>query len=76
MPSNQPPEAQKHPSVTEHPEQRRQEETGHEDASDPAEVGRPPSKSTNQKNPGHAAWTHCDGRPDRATRHSQFSRIR
>jgi hypothetical protein len=39
------PEQQKHPVVTEHPEQRRQEETGHEDASEPGEVGRPPSSS-------------------------------
>jgi hypothetical protein len=39
------PEPEKHPTVTEHPEQRRQEETGHEDASDPREVGRPPSSN-------------------------------
>lgn len=39
------PEQQKHPVFTEHPEQRRQQETGHEDASDPSEVGRPPSSS-------------------------------
>ena len=45
MPDSQQPEHQKHPSVSEHPEQRRQEETGHEDASDPSEVGRPPSQS-------------------------------
>jgi hypothetical protein len=45
MPQSQSPESQKHPTVTEHPEQRRQEETGHEDASDPGEVGRPPSSS-------------------------------
>jgi hypothetical protein len=43
MPDSQPSEHQKHPSVSEHPEQRRQEETGHEDASDPSEVGRNPS---------------------------------
>lgn len=55
MPSNQPPEAQKRPSVTEHPEQRRQEETGHEDSSDPGEVGRPPSQSTDQEKPEQAA---------------------
>jgi hypothetical protein len=35
-------EHEKHPTVTEHPEQRRQEETGREDA---GEVGRPPSSS-------------------------------
>jgi hypothetical protein len=38
-------EHEKHPTVTEHPEQRRQEETGREDASEPGEVGRPPSSS-------------------------------
>jgi hypothetical protein len=38
-------EPQKHPTVTEHPEQRRQEETGREDASEAGEVGRPPSSS-------------------------------
>ncbi len=42
-------EHEKHPTVTEHPEQRRQEETGHEDANDPGEVGRPPSSSDNQR---------------------------
>lgn len=59
MPENQ--SSQKHPSVSEHPEQRRQEETGHEDPSDPGEIGRPPSGSKEgsagkgQKQPGHAA---------------------
>lgn len=38
-----------HPTVSEHPEQRRQEETGHEDAGDPGEVGRPPSKGQQSK---------------------------
>lgn len=33
-----------HPSVSEHPEQRRQEETGREDPIDPSEIGRPPSQ--------------------------------
>ncbi len=42
-------EQQKHPTVTEHPEQRRQEETGREDASEPGEVGRPPSSSEGQR---------------------------
>lgn len=55
MPRHQPQEEQKHPSVSEHPEQRRQEETGHEDASDPGEVGRPPSESTDQEKPEQAA---------------------
>jgi hypothetical protein len=50
MSDSQQPEHQKHPSVSEHPEQRRQEETGHEDASDPTEVGRPPSQSPTQPN--------------------------
>ncbi len=57
-PKDPAPQNQQHPTVTEHPEQRRQEETGHEDASDPAEVGRPsgskkPDKATN--NAEHAA---------------------
>lgn len=39
---NQKPEPREHPKVTEHPEQRRQEEPGQEDASDATEVGRPP----------------------------------
>jgi hypothetical protein len=55
MPDSQPPEHQKHPSVSEHPEQRRQEETGHEDASDPSEVGRAPSESKDSKKSEHAA---------------------
>ena len=38
-------EQEKHPTVSDHPEQQRQEETGHEDASDPSEVGRPPASS-------------------------------
>lgn len=45
-------ESEKHPVVSEHPEQRRQEETGREDASEAGEVGRPqvdrqPKKSEN-----------------------------
>jgi hypothetical protein len=55
MPDSQQPEHQKHPSVSEHPEQRRQEETGHEDASDPSEVGRAPSESKDSKKSEHAA---------------------
>jgi hypothetical protein len=55
MPDSQPPEHQKHPSVSEHPEQRRQEETGHEDASAPSEVGRAPSESKDSKKSEHAA---------------------
>jgi hypothetical protein len=60
MPDSQPSEHQKHPSVSEHPEQRRQEETGHEDASDPSEVGRTPSQtapkqSNDPKKSEHAA---------------------
>jgi hypothetical protein len=42
-------EHEKHPTVTEHPEQRRQEETGREDASEPGEVGRPPSSSESRR---------------------------
>lgn len=41
--SEQEPNA-KHPVVTEHPEQRRQEETGREDPTETGEVGRPPSE--------------------------------
>ncbi|HEY1808950.1 MAG TPA: hypothetical protein VGG42_10330 [Acidobacteriaceae bacterium] len=48
-------ENQEHPTVTEHPEQRRQEETGQEDASDATEVGRPPSQTPNPKKQDHAA---------------------
>lgn len=46
MPENREQDQQSgsHPSVREHPEQRRQEQTGHEDASDPGEVGRPASE--------------------------------
>ncbi|MFP5230211.1 MAG: hypothetical protein ACLGXA_21555 [Acidobacteriota bacterium] len=52
MDQSTPRSQQQHPSVTEHPEQRRQEETGHEDASDPGEVGRPPSSvSDADRNP-------------------------
>jgi hypothetical protein len=47
--------SQSHPTVSEHPEQRRQEETGHEDASDPSEVGRPSSQTQQPKKPEHAA---------------------
>jgi len=43
------------PAVGEHPEQRRQEETGHEDASDPGEVGQPPSRSQSSKKLENAA---------------------
>lgn len=42
-------QSQHHPTVTEHPEQRRQEETGHEDASEAEEVGRPPSGTKDPK---------------------------
>ncbi len=52
-------EQKKHPTVTEHPEQRRQQETGREDASETGEVGRPPSGSQNpstaQQKPERAA---------------------
>lgn len=48
-------EHQKHPVVTEHPEQRRQEETGQEDASDAGEVGRPPSGNRSPQKPDRAA---------------------
>jgi len=43
------------PAVGEHPEQRRQEETDHEDASDPGEVGQPPSRSQSSKKFENAA---------------------
>ena len=52
---HQEPEKQQHPRVTEHPEQRRQEETGQEDASNAAEVGRPPSQTPNPKKQEPAA---------------------
>ena len=56
MANEQPlPDHQKHPTVTEHPEQRRQEETGQEDASDASEVGRPPSQTKDPKKSEHAA---------------------
>jgi hypothetical protein len=48
-------EQQKHPVVTEHPEQRRQEETGQEDASTADEVGQPPSTTRDPKKSEHAA---------------------
>lgn len=48
-------EQKQHPTVTEHPEQRRQEETGQEDASDATEVGRPPADKPSQKKQDHAA---------------------
>lgn len=48
-------EEQRHPVVREHPEQKRQEETGQEDPSDPGEVGRPPSEGGNPKSSEHAA---------------------
>ncbi|HEX3986995.1 MAG TPA: hypothetical protein VHX13_10340 [Acidobacteriaceae bacterium] len=51
---NTTPEEPKHPIVTEHPEQRRQEETGQEDASDATEVGRPPSQTANPEKQEHA----------------------
>lgn len=37
--------ASNHPTVREHPEQGRQEETGREDASEASEVGRPQPES-------------------------------
>lgn len=46
---------QKHPNVTEHPEQRRQEQTGKEDASDATEVGRAPSSREERNKSEHAA---------------------
>lgn len=52
---NQQTEHKDHPTVTEHPEQRRQEETGQEDASDATEVGRPPSQTSNPAEQEHAA---------------------
>jgi hypothetical protein len=52
---SQKPEHQEHPQITEHPEQRRQEETGQEDASDASEVGRPPSRTSDPKKQEHAA---------------------
>jgi hypothetical protein len=55
MAQDQQSEQQKHPTVTEHPEQRRQEETGQEDASSAGEVGRPPSTSKDPQKPEHAA---------------------
>lgn len=48
-------EQQKHPVVSEHPEQRRQEETGSEDASDAGEIGQTPSQTGNPKKQDHAA---------------------
>jgi hypothetical protein len=51
-----------HPTVREHPEQRRQEETGREDPEEASEVGHPPSEShqpigrnPNTKKSGEAA---------------------
>ena len=38
------PQSHQHPTVTEHPEQKRQEETGREGPADAANVGRPPSQ--------------------------------
>jgi hypothetical protein len=43
------------PAVREHPEQRRQEETGHEDASEASEVGRPPSEEQKPEGSDRAA---------------------
>lgn len=42
------------PTVREHPEQRRQEETGREDPTEAGEIGRPPSERRNpsQDRPG------------------------
>jgi len=51
----QQPDPQTHPIVTEHPEQRRQEETGQEDASDATEIGHPPSETPDPKKQEHAA---------------------
>jgi hypothetical protein len=48
-------EQKQHPTVREHPEQRRQEETGQEDASEAIEVGRPPSETKDPKRSEHAA---------------------
>jgi hypothetical protein len=44
-----------HPQVWEHPEQRRQDETGHEDPTDPREIGEPPSERGNRTEPERAA---------------------
>jgi hypothetical protein len=48
-------ESSSHPIVREHPEQRRQEETGHEDASEVSEVGGPPSEEQKPKGSDRAA---------------------
>lgn len=48
-------ESSSHPTVREHPEQRRQEETGHEDASEVGDVGRAPSEERPTKRSEHAA---------------------
>lgn len=44
---NQPPERERdrdRPIIREHPEQRRQEESGREDPTEPSEIGRPGSE--------------------------------
>lgn len=43
------------PIVREHPEQRRQEETGREDASEVNDTGRPPSEDQKPKGSDRAA---------------------
>jgi hypothetical protein len=48
-------EGSSHPTVREHPEQRRQEETGHEDASEVNEVGQPTSKEPSPRKAENAA---------------------
>ena len=48
-------ERENHPIVREHPEQRRQEETGHEDAGEVKDVGRPPSQDRTNRNSDRVA---------------------
>lgn len=55
MSENQQREESKHPTVTEHPEQRRQEETGREDPAETNEIGRPPSQGSPSGNAERAA---------------------
>ncbi|MGC2638263.1 MAG: hypothetical protein WA294_13860 [Acidobacteriaceae bacterium] len=44
--SQEPLRSEQHPTVTEHPEQRRQEKTGREDPTEVRDVGRPSSSDT------------------------------
>lgn len=48
-------DAEQNKQTTQHPEQRRQQETGHEDATSPDEVGQPPWGTPQSQKPGQAA---------------------